>query len=496
MGTGYTRQSAAEIQDGEIVEAAPLNAEFDAIVSAMHGTTGHSHDGTSGEGPKIDLVTSITGVLPTVNGGTGGINKLNATGAPTANDDVDLGYAVGSLWVDITNDLWYICVDSTDGAAVWVGKDSLDADLAAIAALSGTGFPVRTASNTWAQRSIAGTSPIAITNGDGVAGNPTVAITAATTSAAGSMSSADKTKLDGIATGATANSSDATLLARANHTGEQAISTITGLQAELDSLAGGGGPWDLTTDVTGILPVLNGGTGSSTASGARTNLGLGSLATASTINDSNWSGTDLAVANGGTGASDASGARTNLGLGDLATQSTVNGLNWSGTDLAVADGGTGASTAAGARTNLGLGSLATASTVNNDNWSGTDLAVANGGTGASDAATARSNLGLGTMATQSTGSYYSAASVDSLVGAKVTIPSSSSYGVGFFGLMQYLGASALADGSTTSGGNLTSGYGTTAGAITGAGATKSGTWRNIAGLSLDPSSVGILVRIA
>lgn len=39
--------------------------------------------------------------------------------------------------------------------------------------------------------------------------------------------SVDGTKLDGIATGATANSSDATLLARANHTGTQTLSTIS-----------------------------------------------------------------------------------------------------------------------------------------------------------------------------------------------------------------------------------------------------------------------------
>lgn len=45
----------------------------------------------------------------------------------------------------------------------------------------------------------------------------------------------EKSKLSGIASNATANDTDANLLNRANHTGSQAISTITGLQTELDA---------------------------------------------------------------------------------------------------------------------------------------------------------------------------------------------------------------------------------------------------------------------
>lgn len=50
-------------------------------------------------------------------------------------------------------------------------------------------------------------------------------------------SQTEKTKLAGIASGATANSSDATLLNRTNHTGSQEISTVTGLQTALDGKA-------------------------------------------------------------------------------------------------------------------------------------------------------------------------------------------------------------------------------------------------------------------
>lgn len=66
--------------------------------------------------------------------------------------------------------------------------------------------------------------------------------------------------------------------------------------------SGGGGTVDLS-NVTGTLAVANGGTGATAADGARTNLGLGTLATQNS---------PLPVANGGTGATDAAGAKTNL----------------------------------------------------------------------------------------------------------------------------------------------------------------------------------------
>lgn len=82
-----------------------------------------------------------------------------------------------------------------------------------------------------------GTAPIIFTLAEVGAAEAVHSHTAASTTEDGFMSAADKVKLNGIATGATANQTNAFLLSRANHTGTQDIATVTGLQTALDSKA-------------------------------------------------------------------------------------------------------------------------------------------------------------------------------------------------------------------------------------------------------------------
>lgn len=65
-----------------------------------------------------ELVSTGVGTVTTL------LHKRDATTAPAVTDDSGDGYAVGSRWIDVTNDREYVCVDSTVGAAVWVEAGS------------------------------------------------------------------------------------------------------------------------------------------------------------------------------------------------------------------------------------------------------------------------------------------------------------------------------------------------------------------------------------
>ena len=46
-------------------------------------------------------------------------NNITATAAPGVTNDTTEGYEPGSIWTDVTADKSYVCLDATEGAAVW-----------------------------------------------------------------------------------------------------------------------------------------------------------------------------------------------------------------------------------------------------------------------------------------------------------------------------------------------------------------------------------------
>lgn len=88
-----------------------------ATISAAHigaGTLTHERGG-------LEADVSAYGGVPLISGGATSQLKyhLSATTAPTVSADTAAGYAVGSRWVDTTNDKEYVCLDASNGAAVW-----------------------------------------------------------------------------------------------------------------------------------------------------------------------------------------------------------------------------------------------------------------------------------------------------------------------------------------------------------------------------------------
>ncbi len=77
---GYIRQSLSQIQDGQIVNAAPINAEYNTLEAAFSSVSGHKHDGSASEGAPI------TTIGPTQN-----VNATSTDLYPRVDNTVSLG---------------------------------------------------------------------------------------------------------------------------------------------------------------------------------------------------------------------------------------------------------------------------------------------------------------------------------------------------------------------------------------------------------------------
>ena len=106
---GYTRQST--YTDGDVIDAADSNDEFDQLVATFSNATGHKHDGTAAEGPVIGLIgdpgittplhkvvvdntNNRVGVFVDAGGAGSTVEQVrfqDGVIVPVTNNDIDLG---------------------------------------------------------------------------------------------------------------------------------------------------------------------------------------------------------------------------------------------------------------------------------------------------------------------------------------------------------------------------------------------------------------------
>jgi hypothetical protein len=256
--TGVTQIGSGKVVEAMLANDAVSNAKLDNMPAnrfkgRITGGSGNPEDLTGTEATSLlnTFTSSLKGLAPSSGGGT--TNFLRADGtwaAPSGVSDGDKGditvSSSGSVFT-IDNDVVTYAkiqnVSATDrilgrsssgagdieeitctaagraliddadataqrttlGLAIGTNVQAYDADLAALAGISTNGVLARTGAGTAAARTITGTAPIAVTNGDGVSGNPTISVSDITDTQIKSDAAIDATKLSFLQAGTGAN---------------------------------------------------------------------------------------------------------------------------------------------------------------------------------------------------------------------------------------------------------------------------------------------------
>jgi hypothetical protein len=85
---GYSARQSTYV-DGDVIDAADSNDEFNQLLSAFNNSTGHKHDGTAGEGPVVGLI-----------GDPGETTPLNKVVIDNPNNQIEFSVDVSSSSVE------------------------------------------------------------------------------------------------------------------------------------------------------------------------------------------------------------------------------------------------------------------------------------------------------------------------------------------------------------------------------------------------------------
>jgi hypothetical protein len=296
---GYTRQSLAQILNGEIVSAPPLNAEFNQILAAFNNSTGHKHDGTAAEGPPIDRIADsdqnnlifvdtsanqINFYVESSAASVGQISIQDGAIVPFTDNDIDLGsssFEFKDLYIDGTANIDSLVADTADINAGTIDNTVIGATTPAAATF--TNLTVSTGSTinfSGATVSNGGTFTTVTISGGTITGITDLAIADGGTGA--STASVARTNL-GVAIGTNVQAYDA------------GLQSISGLTTTADQMI-----YTTSSDTYATTSLTSAGRAlldDADASAQRTTLGLGTIATQNANNVTITGGTISGISN-------------------------------------------------------------------------------------------------------------------------------------------------------------------------------------------------------